>query len=136
MAGTVLAFDFGERRIGVAVGESTLRTAHPLETITARDNERRFARIGEIIAEWQPHCVVVGLPAPDARDHPMNDRCRKFARQLEGRFGLPAELVDESYSSVVAEADLAAQGLGATARKALVDQLAAQAILHTWYARH
>jgi putative Holliday junction resolvase len=66
----------------------------------------------------------------------MNDRCRKFARQLEGRFGLPAELVDESYSSVVAEADLAAQGLGATARKALVDQLAAQAILHTWYARH
>ena len=65
----------------------------------------------------------------------MNERCRKFARQLEGRFGLTADLVDESYSSAVAEADLAAAGLKAERRKAVLDSVAAQAILQTWFER-
>lgn len=136
MAGTVLAFDFGERRIGVAVGELALRSAHPLQTIDARDNETRFATIAKLVEEWRPDRAVVGLPAPDRADHPMNDRCRKFARQLEGRFGLVADLVDESYSSAVAEADLAAAGLDAARRKAVLDSVAAQAILQTWFEQH
>lgn len=135
MAGTVLAFDFGERRIGVAVGELALRSAHPLQTIDARDNETRFASIARLIEEWKPGRAVVGLPAPERAEHPMNRRCRKFARQLEGRFGLVADLIDESYSSAVAEADLAAAGLKAERRKAVLDSVAAQAILQTWFER-
>ena len=135
MAGTVLAFDFGERRIGVAVGELTVRSAHPLQTIHARDNQTRFASIARLVEEWRPDRAVVGLPAPDHADHPMHERCRKFARQLEGRFGLMADLIDESYSSAVAEADLAAAGLKAERRKAVLDSVAAQAILQTWFER-
>lgn len=135
MAGTVLAFDFGERRIGVAVGELGLCSAHPLATIDARDNATRFAAIGRLLEEWQPARAVVGLPAPEREDHPMNARCRKFARQIEGRFGIVAELVDESCSSVVAEAELAAAGLDARRRKAVLDSVAAQTILQAWLDR-
>ncbi|MBU3693335.1 MAG: Holliday junction resolvase RuvX [Rhodocyclaceae bacterium] len=136
MAGTVLAFDFGERRIGVAVGETGVGSAHPLQTIDARDNVTRFARIGRLVEEWKPARAVVGLPAPEHPDHPMNSRCRKFARQLEGRFGIAAELVDEAWSSVVAEADLAAVGLDAPRRKAVLDSVAAQLILQAWLDQH
>lgn len=135
MAGTVLAFDFGERRIGVAVGELAVRSAHPLQSIDARDNQTRFASIARLLEEWRPDRAVVGLPAPDRSDHPMHERCRKFARQLEGRFGLVADLVDESYSSAAAEADLAAAGVGAQRRRAVLDSVAAQAILQTWFER-
>jgi putative Holliday junction resolvase len=135
MAGTILAFDFGEQRIGVAVGELELRSAHPLQTIDTRDNDTRFAALARLFAEWRPTRVVVGLPAPDRAAHPMNARCRKFARQLEGRFGVAAELVDESYTSAVADADLAAAGLNADRRKVLLDSVAAQAILQTWFER-
>jgi putative Holliday junction resolvase len=135
MAGTVLAFDFGERRIGVAVGEMGLCSAHPLATIDARDNATRFAAIGRLLEEWKPACAVVGLPAPEHQDHPMNARCRKFARQIEGRFGVVAELVDESCSSAVAEAELAAAGLDARRRKAVLDSVAAQTILQAWLDR-
>lgn len=135
MTGTVLAFDFGERRIGVAVGELGVRSAHALQTIDARDNETRFATIARLVDEWRPARAVVGLPAPAQSDHPMNARCRKFARQIEGRFGLVAELVDESYSSASAEADLAAAGLAAERRKAVLDSVAAQAILQAWLDR-
>jgi len=136
MAGTVLAFDFGERRIGVAVGELELGSAHPLETIDARDNDTRFAAIGRLLEEWKPARAVVGLPAPDQADHPMNARCRKFARQLEGRFGVVAELVDEGWSSAAAEADLVVAGLDAARRKAVLDSVAAQLILQAWLAQH
>ena len=135
MAGTVLAFDFGERRIGVAVGELGLCSAHPLATIDARDNTTRFAAIGRLLDEWKPARTVVGLPAPERVDHPMNARCRKFARQIEGRFGIVAELVDESCSSVAAEVDLAAAGLDAARRKAVLDSVAAQTILQAWLER-
>jgi putative Holliday junction resolvase len=135
MAGTILAFDFGEQRIGVAVGELELRSAHPLQTIDTRDSDTRFAELARLFAEWRPTRVVIGLPAPDRADHPMNARCRKFARQLEGRFSVAAELVDESYTSAIADADLAAAGLNADRRKALLDSVAAQAILQTWFER-
>ena len=105
--GTVLAFDFGEKRIGVATGEFETRLAHPLPGISAERSDARFAAIARLLAEWRPTRLVVGLPlATDGSAHAMTLRARRFARQLEGRFGLPVTLVDERYSSVEAAARL------------------------------
>ena len=99
---TVLGFDFGLKRIGVAVGNTGLRHAQPLLIIDAPTNDGKFAAIGELIAQWQPALCVVGLPThPDGAEHEMTVRCRRFANQLHGRFNLPVELVDERYSSAV-----------------------------------
>lgn len=132
--GTVLAFDFGARRIGVAVGEMMLGQARPLTTISAPANDARFAAIGKLIAEWQPARLVVGLPlAADGDDQEMSARCRRFARQLEGRYRLPVSLVDERLSSVDADARLAGRGLDWRARKAAVDAEAAALILQDYF---
>ncbi len=99
---TLLAFDFGTRRTGVAVGNSLTGTARALEVIDEEASERRFARIAALIAEWQPQRLVVGRPLhPDGTPHEMTARCERFARQLHGRFQLPVAAVDERYSSAV-----------------------------------
>src|SRR5438045_1424576 len=102
--GTVLAFDFGERRIGVAVGELQLGVAHPLDTIDARANEVRFAWIEALVDEWQPVLLLVGLPlSSDGSEHAMTALARRFALRLQGRFGIETRLVDERFTSVEAE---------------------------------
>lgn len=99
--GVVLAFDFGARRIGVAIGNGITREARPLAIIDAA-GEARWPRIAAVIDEWQPQRLVVGLPRhPDGTPHEMTARCQKFARQLHGRFRLPVDAVDERYSSAV-----------------------------------
>ena len=99
---TIIGFDFGLKRIGVAVGNSLLRLAQPLTIISAATNEAKFIAIGKVIEEWQPQRCVVGLPAhPDGAEHEMTVRCRRFANQLNGRFGVATVLVDERYSSAV-----------------------------------
>src|SRR3954447_24817215 len=99
---TVLGFDFGLRRIGVAVGNTGLRQAQPLQIIDAPTNDGKFAAVGALIAEWQPALCVVGLPShPDGVEHEMTVRCRRFANQLHGRYGVDTVLVDERYSSAV-----------------------------------
>ena len=99
---TVLCFDFGLKRIGVAVGNTGLRQAQPLQIIDAPTNDGKFAALGELIAEWQPALCVVGLPRhPDGAEHEMTVRCRRFANQLHGRFGVETVLIDERYSSAV-----------------------------------
>jgi putative Holliday junction resolvase len=138
-AGTVLAFDFGTRRIGVAVGELMLAQARPLTTLAAEANDARFAAIGRLIDEWRPARLVVGLPlALDGAEHDMSARCRRFAHQLEGRFRLPVVLVDERLSSAAADEALRSRGLGWRERKARVDAEAAAAILQDYFdqARH
>lgn len=98
-----LAFDFGEVRIGVAVGNSLTGTAEPTGIIDAQDNATRFARIAQLLGQWEPDALVVGVPRhPDGAPHDMTLRCEKFARQLEGRFGRPVFCVDERYTSVEA----------------------------------
>ncbi|MBI3730075.1 MAG: Holliday junction resolvase RuvX [Burkholderiales bacterium] len=100
--GTVLAFDFGLKRIGVAVGNTFLRQAEALGIIHAPTNDGKFADITKLIEQWQPVLCVVGLPMhPDGADNEMTQRCKRFANQLNGRFNLPAVLVDERYSSAV-----------------------------------
>jgi len=95
----VLGFDFGTRRIGVAVGNGVTRQARPLALI-ADAAEVRWRRIGELIGSWQPARLVVGIPRhPDGTPHELTARCERFARQLEGRYRLPVARVDERYSS-------------------------------------
>jgi putative Holliday junction resolvase len=99
---TLLGFDFGLKRIGVAVGNTLLKQAKPLTIITAATNDAKFAAIATLIGQWQPDRCVVGLPShPDGAEHEMTVRCRRFANQLNGRFGVATVLVDERYSSAV-----------------------------------
>jgi putative Holliday junction resolvase len=99
---TLLGFDFGLKRIGVAVGNSLLRQAQPLTIIAAPTNDARFAAIAALLDQWQPARCVVGLPLhPDGAEHAMTLRCRRFANQLHGRYGVDTILVDERYSSAV-----------------------------------
>lgn len=99
---TVLAFDFGLKRIGVAVGNTLLKQAQPLAIISAATNDAKFSEIAALINDWKPARCVVGLPRhPDGAEHEMTVRCRRFANQLNGRFGVATALVDERYSSAV-----------------------------------
>ncbi len=99
---TILGFDFGLKRIGVAVGNTLIRQAQPLAVISAATNDAKFSEIEALIREWQPARCVVGLPMhPDGAEHEMTLRCRRFANQLNGRFGVATALVDERYSSAV-----------------------------------
>ncbi len=100
---TILAFDYGARRIGVAVGNNITGTARPLQTVSEEAAARRFERIGQLLKEWHPDTLVVGRPLhPDGTPHEVTLAAERFARQLHGRFGLPVELVDERYSTVEA----------------------------------
>ena len=102
---SLLAFDFGTRRVGVAVGNSLTRAAQPLTTVAAEGDER-FAAIGKLIAEWRPDALVVGVPFhPDGAEHDNTRRARRFARQLHGRFSLTVHEVDERYTTTEAVAD-------------------------------
>jgi putative Holliday junction resolvase len=99
---TILGFDFGLKRIGVAVGNSVIRQAQPLTIISAATNDAKFAAIDALLKEWQPTRCIVGLPRhPDGVEHEMTIRCRRFANQLQGRYGVQTALVDERYSSAV-----------------------------------
>ena len=131
---TVLAFDFGTRRIGVAVGNTLTRKAHPLATIAAERTDARIHAIAALIAEWQPGMLVVGLPThADGTEHDTTQRARRFARQLEGRFRLPTTLVDERWTSEAAQSALAQAGITGRKGKAVRDQVAAQLILQSWF---
>ena len=99
---TFLAFDFGLKRTGVAVGNRMLRSSTPQATIKA-EGDARFALVAERIKEWQPDALVVGVPYhPDGASHDNTRRAQRFARQLQGRFGLTVYEVDERYSTTEA----------------------------------
>ncbi|OIJ41828.1 hypothetical protein LO55_2096 [Massilia timonae] len=124
MVDIVLGFDFGVKRIGIAMGNTLTGQAQPLRVIAAIDNATRFKIIGELIAEWRPARLVVGEPRhPDGAEHDMTLRSRRFANQLHGRFNLPVELVDERYSSAVI----------ASKRGDVIDDKAAAIILQQYF---
>lgn len=132
--GTVLAFDFGEKRIGVATGETLLGSAHPLTVIHAESNDDRFAAIGKLIAEWQPEQLVVGLPThADGTPHEMTRLASKFGERLVKRYKLPVFYADERLTSLDAEARLRETGRNSRTAKPLLDAVAAQLILQTWF---
>ena len=130
----MLAFDFGTRYLGVAVGEHAMRVAHPLTTIDGEANEVRFAAIGKLVDEWRPTILVVGVPRSiDGTPHDMTRRAERFARQLGGRFALPVARVDERLTSVEASEQLRSIGQGGRQSKSLVHPVAAQLILQTYF---
>ena len=123
----VFGFDFGIKRIGIAMGNTLTGQAQPLAVVKAIDNAARFAQIGALIEEWRPSKLVIGEPFhPDGAEHEMTLRCRRFANQLHGRFGLPVQLVDERYSSAVIQAK----------RGEVIDDKAASIILQQYFDDH
>lgn len=97
----LLSFDFGEKRIGLALGNSLTQTAQPLLILIYKNKDELFCKIEKIILEWRPHALIVGLPSyPHGEPHEMTAKARRFANQLHGRFSLPVHLVDERYTSV------------------------------------
>jgi len=137
-ARTVLAFDFGLQRIGVAVGEAELGTAHPLQGVVAHTQPGRLTEIDRLVKEWRPNLLVVGRPlGEDGAPHEMTRRAEKFARQLGGRFRLPVEMVDERYSSAEVESRMrAAYGRRkavSLAKGKTLDSQAAQIILEQYF---
>jgi putative Holliday junction resolvase len=125
-ARTVLAFDFGLKRIGVAVGEPELRSAHPLPAVG------QFSQIEKLVEQWRPAALVVGRPTSvQGEPHAMTRQAEDFARRLERRFKLPVARIDERFSSVEAESRLR----GTRAAKAAIDSVAAQLILEQYFAQ-
>jgi putative Holliday junction resolvase len=120
---TILAFDYGEKRIGVAVGNTLTQTAEPLQIISNKNIDERFKVIERLIQEWQAGILVVGLPKhPDGAEHAMTQKAKRFGNQLQGRFTLPVTWVDERYTSVAVEGGN--------------DALAAQLILQQYFSEH
>jgi putative Holliday junction resolvase len=132
MAGTLVAFDFGAKRIGVAVGETSTGIASPLTTIAGEANEARFAAIERIVSEWQPAGFIVGRPKhADGSPHAVARLAEKFARRLAARFGRPVAFVDETLTSATAEHELRSHATRAR-RPGDVDALAATMILQSF----
>ena len=132
--GTVLAFDLGLKRTGVASGELGIGVAHALSVIHADSTDARLAAIEKLILEWQPVLLVLGLPThEDGSEHTMTRVARNFSNKLESRFKLPVFLVDERYTSAVAESELHAAGIHGKQNKAMLDAVAAQLILQGFF---
>lgn len=129
---TLLALDFGHRRIGVAVGTAITATSHPVATI---HNHKAidWDHLGQLIRTWEPDALVLGLPLhEDGTGHELTERVRRFARQLEGRYRLPVHLVNEHLSSWAARRELVQQrrqGRKRRIRREEIDAGAAQRIL-------
>lgn len=126
---TLLGFDFGPRKIGVAVGQTVTGSASALTTIRSRRDKPDWSRIERLVLEWQPDGAVVGLPYNmDDSETALAPDARRFARQLQGRFGIDVHLVDERLTSLEARRQM---GRGATSLEA-IDAMAAKLILETW----
>ncbi len=129
---TVLGFDFGTRKTGVAIGQSITGTATPLTTLMSRDQAPDWQGIAALIVEWQPDTLVVGLPANmDDSESALGKRARRFARQLTGRFRLPVQLVDERLTTREARAHLGTQLTGVSDPR--TDSLAAALLIESYF---
>ena len=127
MSGTLLAFDFGTKSIGVAVGQRITGTARPLPAIKAQDGTPDWNLIERLLKEWQPDEIIVGLPQP------LTARARKFANRIHGRFGVEVKLHDERLSTVEARSGLFEQGGYRALNKGKVDSASAVIILESYF---
>ncbi|NKI75364.1 Holliday junction resolvase RuvX [Dickeya sp. CFBP 2040] len=131
---TLLAFDFGTRSIGVAIGQEITGTARPLTSLKAQDGVPDWQKVEKLLKEWQPALVIVGLPLNmDGTEQPLTTRARKFSQRLHGRFGVNVELHDERLSTVEARADLFERGGFRALDKGSVDAASAVIILESWF---
>ena len=137
--GNVLAFDFGEKRIGVALGQALTGSARPLETMT-NNAHSLWQEIDRLVADWSPSAFVVGMPlAEDGTDQPMTGKARSFAGKLADRYRISVHHTDERYTTKVAESLFAENRRGGRARAKDArnkDSLAAKLILEQWFEQH
>lgn len=132
----ILAFDYGLKQIGVAVGNGGTGTAEPLTVLSARDGQPRWEDIAELISEWKPDLLLVGDPLNmDGSPSEMALRARRFARRLHGRFGVAVEMADERLSSFEVKQAQREAGHRGDYRRRPIDSLAAQLILQEWLGR-
>ncbi|MEI8594764.1 Holliday junction resolvase RuvX [Photobacterium sp. Hal280] len=132
---TVLAFDYGTKSIGAAIGQELTGTASPLSALKANDGIPSWEAIEKLLKEWQPDLIVVGLPLDvyGKELESITPRARKFANRLHGRFGCQVELHDERLSTVEARSDLFARGGYRSLSKGNVDSQSAVVILESWF---
>ncbi len=139
VAQTVLGFDFGLKKIGLAVGQSVTQTVNPLVTLPSNNQQPDWNKIEQVIKEWQPDILVVGLPVHlDGEEQAMTQAARKFGNRLNGRFKLPVEFVDERLSSYEAEQRL--KEINSSKKQTNkrqtamdIDKIAAQLIVESWF---
>jgi putative Holliday junction resolvase len=130
---TVLAFDFGLRQIGVAVGNCLLDTTQPLAIIAAREGIPDWSLVDRVVSEWQPDLLLVGDPINmDGSESELSTRARKFARRLHGRLGLPIEMADERLSSFEAKQISRERGHRGNFKRQPIDSQAAELVLRAW----
>jgi putative Holliday junction resolvase len=133
---TVLAFDYGLRHIGTAIGQRLIGSSNPAGVIRARDGVPDWESVAKLIREWQPDLILVGLPLNmDGTDSPMSDRARKFARQLNGRYGSQVEMIDERLTSFAAKQQRRETQQSVDFGRDTVDAEAACIILQDFYNR-
>jgi putative Holliday junction resolvase len=130
---TLLGFDFGTRRIGVALGQELTRTARPLTTLQTPNRAIDWDGLTRLIEEWRADAFVVGLPLHmDGTEHELTQLARRFGNRLAGRYNRPVFFVDERLTSDEAGRRLAEEGRGGRAHKGAIDAVAAQLILQSW----
>jgi putative Holliday junction resolvase len=133
-AKTVLCFDYGTKTIGVAVGQTITQTANPLTDLKARDGIPDWLQIQQLLEEWQPDLLLVGLPLNmDGSFSEISQRAKKFANRLHGRFGLPIAMADERLSSFEAKGEIIQQTGSRQFKQRNIDSLAARIILESWF---
>jgi putative Holliday junction resolvase len=131
---TVLAFDFGLRQIGVAVGNTALKTAQPLAVVAAKNGKPDWQILEKLVQQWQPDLLVVGDPLNmDGSASEMSERAKKFARRMHGRWGTAFEMTDERLSSFEAKQDMRELGHRGDYKDKPIDSYAAELILQTWF---
>lgn len=131
----VLAFDFGTKRIGVAVGQTITQTARPLDTIQAKEGEPNWSAVEKVVKKWLPDALVVGIPLNmDGTEQPITHVAREFAEALREHFEIPVHEIDERLTTKDAREQLFARGGYKALQGGQVDQVAAQLILQNWFA--
>jgi putative Holliday junction resolvase len=137
---TLLGFDYGTMRIGIAVGQELTSSSSPLDTIQNRNNKPDWTAIDKHIRDWQADGLVVGIPFNmDGTEHALTHAARHFATSLEKRYHLPVYTVDERLSSIEAQRIIRDMGISPhklKQNKALIDQVAARLILDTYFSQH
>lgn len=129
----VMAFDFGQTRIGVATGNTLLKIAHPLDTVIGQNKFDKLDKIAKLIEKWKPMMLVVGKPGNCNDKTELLSSINKFANRLSHRFNLPVNFVDEDYTSSLASGQLNEQNIFGRRQSKKLDQLAACAILETYF---
>lgn len=133
----LMCFDFGKKRIGVAVGQVITRTAQPLTTLQAKDGTPNWDEADKIIKKWRPDAFIVGIPLNmDGTDQPITTSAREFANTLKDKYNRPVYEMDERLTTKDARERLFEEGGFKALQKGTIDQVAAQLILQNWFATH